>query len=1452
MPKISKARIVNFNYNDGNRLIADELYDFSNHKNNDALNVLINLANGGGKSVLVQLLMQPVIPKAKVAGRKLESFFNKLSDHCYVVLEWLKDGSSEKLLTGISIGAREVMSSEDDSLGSMGIKYYTFCANYASDASECSLVNLPLSRMENGRFIPAEYDDIKKFAKRSRSDLACYTSDDNPRWQHKLSQYGLIQDEWRMMEKLNSEEGGLGKYFGEFKTSDQLVDRLLIPTIETKLTSSADIENSSLSTMLISYARQYAGQKNRLHEMETYKKFQDELNELKPIAEQLWELYDKQGSSEASLFGLSVSMQKQNKVLKSSQEQIKAQLEELNKQLEHIRWEEISSEYYISKNACQKADEELQYARLEEDRFSEELDSTVHNISVLECADYYRKLRKCRNLIDALKKNILQKESGSDGGDEINILGYSAACAIREELNLVTPKLDSCKAAQKHGEQQLNEQKATVSELKSTCAGLKTEFNQLSGKLEGAVEETDKEVQSLNRGIMRRIDGAYSAEEFDRLEQQQKELYAEKEGELQKAETRIEEIQSRAEQIPLEISNFSNRISHYENQIERINEILGKYDSQEKEIKSICDEHNLNFSLRFTSYISDYLTSALSRNEAAHSDVLRRHALCEEEIKAAKEGYLHVPKGIIDYINSTGVPYTTCEKYLLDLVDTNKLSENECLSILKNYPAAAYGILMEEKNIEKFFSYGREKWLPAMVPVFTYEQIDSILNKEADFSGAIAFYSVDYFADKSHYISKLSSKAHELRQKTELLEVEKAHLQQQMAVVSNFGYEENWRPEREFELERLTQAIKNFNQDIGKLKQQKDQLLNEKNRQLSNIKEYKAATHAAEALLRTVNNVRLRISRELEIETLINAKKTELLAAEGKYKQQNELLDSYIKENDDALKTISDLTALHEHLVSALPAVEDIQAEKRVQGDWADLYEQYLSSVRTADTEIKNLREQLRSQTELASSYRNEIERRELSQEDYIDEVYSDEAYKQLVSKRKELEGSLSRANQATKSAMANFGTRKGRLERVEEQLAQFGKALEKAEVGTDFDSRRSRITNRQKEYISQRESFAEQERNLDKELNRLENYLSGAVCPEQIPEIVLEEDYVNQRIRLTELHLQYKTQLNEAENHINAKLNLMAADFSDCLYEIKNAVGNMQSLLDNKGRGDRFYTLTLFIEQYINNTALAISKISLDLDEFNNFRGDLIKQCSLQGKQIYDGLQQMASSSRVTVYDGRPKQRMIQFDFPDQIDSMVAEASIADEIDRGTKELVSKLSDESVTEAELRKLADRIVGSRSLLRKYIGRDSIGVSAYKIDRNPENSGYRKWKDTQINNSGAEKFVVYFAVILSLMNYTRGGAGIINEKERHSVLILDNPFGATSSRHILVPMFAIATHFRVQMICLSDINKTDVINCFDIVIKAVVKKRPMSNHELLTHEGNELIEHGFYRSEQLSI
>ena len=93
MPQISKIRIVNFNYNDGNRFIPDELYDLASPDTGKALNTLFNLNNGGGKTVLVQLMMQPVHPKAMAGGRRIEDYFSHTGDHSYILLEWNLDGS---------------------------------------------------------------------------------------------------------------------------------------------------------------------------------------------------------------------------------------------------------------------------------------------------------------------------------------------------------------------------------------------------------------------------------------------------------------------------------------------------------------------------------------------------------------------------------------------------------------------------------------------------------------------------------------------------------------------------------------------------------------------------------------------------------------------------------------------------------------------------------------------------------------------------------------------------------------------------------------------------------------------------------------------------------------------------------------------------------------------------------------------------------------------------------------------------------------------------------------------------------------------------------------------------------------------------------------------------------------------------------------------------------------
>lgn len=97
----------------------------------------------------------------------------------------------------------------------------------------------------------------------------------------------------------------------------------------------------------------------------------------------------------------------------------------------------------------------------------------------------------------------------------------------------------------------------------------------------------------------------------------------------------------------------------------------------------------MNFAMRFTNNIQEFLISEQRSNQAKQAEILRKIAIAEEEIKSAKRGSLHIPYAVIEYLNSTGVRYSTCEKYLTEQVVEGKLSNEACLDILRNYPAAA-------------------------------------------------------------------------------------------------------------------------------------------------------------------------------------------------------------------------------------------------------------------------------------------------------------------------------------------------------------------------------------------------------------------------------------------------------------------------------------------------------------------------------------------------------------------------------------------------------------------------------------------------------------------------------------------------------------------------------------------------------------------------------------------
>ena len=120
MPGINRIRIINFSFNNDKRHIIDETFEFYGGEN-----ALLSMENGGGKSVLVQMAMQPIIPMVKLQGRNVRGFFKSRKPPTYILLEWKLDDVGGYLLTGICITSRETQTRDAGDVGNT-IRYFTF------------------------------------------------------------------------------------------------------------------------------------------------------------------------------------------------------------------------------------------------------------------------------------------------------------------------------------------------------------------------------------------------------------------------------------------------------------------------------------------------------------------------------------------------------------------------------------------------------------------------------------------------------------------------------------------------------------------------------------------------------------------------------------------------------------------------------------------------------------------------------------------------------------------------------------------------------------------------------------------------------------------------------------------------------------------------------------------------------------------------------------------------------------------------------------------------------------------------------------------------------------------------------------------------------------------------------------------------------------------------------
>lgn len=254
MPHINRIRVNNVRYNFGTQYYDDFLMRFSGK------NTIYDLANGGGKSVLMLLLLQNMIPNCTLDEKQpIEKLFrtNNGSTTIHSLVEWrlsdahIKD-NYKYMLTGFC--ARKAKENPEDKVkDTANIEYFNYCVFYR-EFNDNDIKNLPLKNGNERITYNGLKNYLRELEKRDLS-LKIYIFERKGEYQRFIADYGIYESEWEIIRGINKTEGHVRTYFeSNYKTTRKVVEDLLIEEIIQKSfnskTYSEDREDAMAKTLV--------------------------------------------------------------------------------------------------------------------------------------------------------------------------------------------------------------------------------------------------------------------------------------------------------------------------------------------------------------------------------------------------------------------------------------------------------------------------------------------------------------------------------------------------------------------------------------------------------------------------------------------------------------------------------------------------------------------------------------------------------------------------------------------------------------------------------------------------------------------------------------------------------------------------------------------------------------------------------------------------------------------------------------------------------------------------------------------------------------------------------------------------------------------------------------------------------------------------------------------------
>lgn len=1403
MPKLSKTRIINLNYNDNKRTIYDEIFDYGNGEN-----TLFSMDNGIGKTVLIQVFMQPFMnTKRTLAGRKFDEYFTDRGA-TYIMHEVLLD-NLEKLLIGMVI--KKEFDDESNKL-----RILAFTHKY-SKPSDYDIVRIPFV-VDRKILTFKDAEKVIKDYSRGRSYFKYFNFNDSSKrreYFNYLGQHRIDRKEWEtIIRDINNDESGLSNLYDKYKTDESLVKQAIIPLIESKLKDETSKINI-LKTNLTHYINSYIQNKDSIKQLSIYKDFSEGL---KPVIDDLTVGKDKLENKDQLFNQLSLINSATNEEL-IEQSEARDEIVALNARLEneknYIKYEKHSLDYHKCHDEELLKEDEKQTLVNENDQQQKLLDDSNRHQHTLLAAEQYQELIRVENELTTIQERIRNyTKSDSDIGIQISNYKYNLNRLYKDELNKYNFTLSSKQEAEK-------QIKINVDQTNRKRLGNRDKTQDLikvTSKLENRIDDFKAFNQQFKQNY---TDFGYSMNLYEEYDEADLSFYQQRiVNEINKTESDLKDSESTKEKRVTKISELNDSIARFKEQIQKHKDAkkdkkneLESFNNLTNPIKEILRIKGFKDDVfEHKNHLIDHIKSELIKlNERLKATELLIKQTSDEKHKY-QTGLIQLPQDIKDVFEEKGIHY----QYCLSWLQKYQGPKGELETLIDYNPLFPYGILLNEQDIKILKSESIDVFTSIPIPIFSLSQLDLKVNYEKNqdlikIENQLFLVSFnELLIDEEERekllfeldieLKKLQSEAHQIEER---IKEDGKYLYR----VEEYPYKGNEGEQTTSEINEITTNIEQyqdqFNQATKRYQQVEKEITNltqriknleENMQQLINKREY------FDNFI-DLHNTYIRNKQELD------ERNKELIKLKKEYDQLENSINDLNRQLNECHSSIKDIKREISQITIEVEKYQDFTQGEELHENIHILRSRLDACEDKLDKDIsrdsKDEARCINEKNKISTLLNREIKDGNLTDESYKTILFTEDQLDEVYQKIKEKEKLINNNKeliQAIKVKIAKLQADKDyKLNQIND--LGFNEPLEKRFIkDVNFKGRIEEITTNIKTNKRNIENYNKNIQKLNKVqyslnefngqyTNKLDNFKFSFDDLDQVIIDInqLKDEYINLVKEVNIIEIKVKRNIDELYRKYmdDRLLNKRLEDYS---YK-EDKIGNAHEIT----------SLQDIIVRRIGSMEIEMQQIKSEEETIIN---DIMRYCS-------DVLRELKSIDRNSIIKHLNKsQKLLNIEIPETVEEESLKLFIKSKV-----EVFSNLDDFT---NEL----DSTISTAELLSKYIGNlNRVKVYIKKIEKHGVVK--KTWKDTLSQNSGGEKFVSMFILLSSFMSYMRRSEIDLGNKEDKKIIIMDNPFAKTNAEHLLEPMFQIAEKYNIQLICFSGIGGSSVYNRFNTIYAAKV-------------------------------